>query len=210
VLVPNGFDKDDFSVPVSARGNRFRLVYSGTSNAVHTPEPFFRGAGIALRRRPELLEQMEVFFVGAVSDLDFEGMVHRNGLQGIVRTLGYVRHADSVGYLMSADLLVLTVPALSSEGVVTGKLYEYLASGKPILSVVPEGEAKRIVQRLKRGPVAAPDRPDAIADALIRCYDEWKRGRLRIGLPRFAGLEPYDRKLQAGVMARLFDGMTGT
>jgi glycosyltransferase involved in cell wall biosynthesis len=208
VHVPNGFDPEDFDVPaVTRKRNRFKVAYCGTVNAVHTPEPFLDGAGLALAARPELADVLELWFVGSVSGIDLPGMARLRGLDRMIRTTGYVPHAGSIGHMMSADLLLLTVPPGSSGGVITGKLYEYLGSGKPVLAVAPDGEAEKLLRRLKRGPVVRPDRPRDVARALIDCHDQWKRGRLSIGMPRWKNLEPYSRRRQAEVMAGLFDAL---
>jgi glycosyltransferase involved in cell wall biosynthesis len=64
------------------------------------------------------------------------------GLSGLSIDLGYVDHATSVANLLEADLLWLVV-AHSNRGeqVSTGKVYEYMASGKPILALAPAGGA---------------------------------------------------------------------
>jgi glycosyltransferase involved in cell wall biosynthesis len=61
----------------------------------------------------------------------------------------------------------------------SGKIYEYLASGRPILCVArADGGAAALVREADAGPVVAPDDPEAIEQALISLYERWSRNDL--------------------------------
>ncbi len=65
----------------------------------------------------------------------------------------YVSHNEAVGYMMNSSVLLLIIPSHSSNrSIITGKLFEYLASGKPILCLGPEdGDAARIIKKCRSG-----------------------------------------------------------
>jgi glycosyltransferase involved in cell wall biosynthesis len=56
--------------------------------------------------------------------------------------------------------------------VATGKLFEYLATDRPILVLGAETEAARIVLGARRGVATSADDPGAIAGALRRALEE--------------------------------------
>ena len=64
-------------------------------------------------------------------------------------------------------------------GVVTAKIFEYLAAGRPILAAVPsDGEAAAIVRDTNAGTVVEPDDVDAIGAALTEMVERFENGSL--------------------------------
>ena len=84
--------------------------------------------------------------------------------RGIALTLGVVPRAFAIALQRRAAVLVLLTSAEVSQS--TGKLYEYLAAGRPILALAEENEAARIVRETDSGMTVPPDDVDAIAAAL--------------------------------------------
>ena len=87
----------------------------------------------------------------------------------------------------------------------TSKIYEYLASGKTIIAVTPKGEAANLIIKHARGIVVPPDDDEAIAHHIKRSFVLWERGDLKVSVPRWEGLETYERRSQTGVLADIFD-----
>ena len=60
-----------------------------------------------------------------------------------------------------------------------GKIYEYLASGRPVLCVArADGGAAALVRAAGAGPTAAPDDEEAIAEAILELYERWRTSGL--------------------------------
>jgi hypothetical protein len=73
--------------------------------------------------------------------------------------LGYLPHRESVQALQTADLLVLLIPDLpNNRGILTGKLFEYLGTGRPIWGFGPtlDGDAHRLIQDNQAGSLFDP------------------------------------------------------
>jgi glycosyltransferase involved in cell wall biosynthesis len=67
--------------------------------------------------------------------------------------------------------------------VIPGKVFEYVAAGRPILAAVPvEGAAARLIEEIGAGVVAPSDDVDALRSALVELHARWKRGELRVEL----------------------------
>jgi glycosyltransferase involved in cell wall biosynthesis len=207
--IPNGFDMDDFREVRRRNSKRFRITYCGTVSSYLSPETFIKGLSLAVGKRPDLKNHLEVRFAGSVSGVDFEGMLDHAGIRDRVRIMGYVPHAESVRRLMDSDLLVLILPDHSSVGWIPGKIFEYLASGLPILGVVPDGEAKRLIIENQRGFTVHPRDVEGIATAILQFFDRWRLGTLKIGSSRWKGMDVFDRRQQTRLLARIFDESSG-
>ena len=209
LTVPNGFDPEDFAGVRAETGNRFTIAYVGTLNPIRNPEILLKSLRRVLDRHPEWERRMTLSLVGSVYGLPLDEMISRYGLRDCVRCTWYVPHPEAVRRLKSADLLVLIVSADSSEGIVTVKVFEYLASGRPVLAIAPECEAGAWIRRFKRGEIVRPDDEAAVASAVESAFRLWTQGRLRIPVPQGRGLEIINRKNQTGKLASLFDSLTG-
>ena len=200
----NGFDKADFQSVLPRSLEKFTITYCGTLSPILNPDVFLRGVNQAVQADPNVKVSLHVRFVGSVYGMDLNAMVTHYGLNAMVEQVGYVSHRESIAYLLGADLLLLLIPEDAGEGMVTGKLFEYLASGKPILAVAPKGEAERFVIKYGRG-IVVPHDANRIAAQLLRSFELWKRGDLKVTVPRWKGLEPLERRSQTKNLASLFD-----
>ncbi len=93
--------------------------------------------------------------------------------------MGMVTHRESIKYQLSADLLLLLMTAdFSGTGkeVLTGKVFEYIGSGKPIFALTLEGELADLIKENKFGYVANPGNPNEVEATLFRAYQNWKMG----------------------------------
>jgi glycosyltransferase involved in cell wall biosynthesis len=125
-------------------------------------------------------------------------LIDRTGVAGVVEHIGTLDRAGALGLQRSADALVLLTSQNSSEA--TGKLFEYLFSGRPIIALAENNEAARIVRETNTGITVPPDDVDAIAAALRRVVS----GELmRQYAPR--NLDHYEYPRPAEEMAELIE-----
>ena len=193
-VVRNGFDPDDFaSPPPPSDAGRFTIAYVGTLYGV----PRALLDAVAACRR-DGCERMHLTVVGAAPP-DFAPAVEARGLAEAVTVRPPVAHDEAVRVMREASLLVLTIETGWSyaAGVVPGKTYEYLAVGRPVLGLGPEGDAADILRETGAGEMLDPEATDEIASRLTEHYRAWERGAPREGA-RPDAISPYSRLAQAG------------
>ena len=94
---------------------------------------------------------------------------------------------------------------MGSAGIVTGKIYEYLASGRPILALgEPGGEADGLLTEAGAGSLCAYEDVSSVKGTIERAYRAWERGDPMAGASP-ERLEAYSRKSQAAALASLLD-----
>jgi glycosyltransferase involved in cell wall biosynthesis len=207
ITLPNGYDKSDFEGIRSLPAEKFTITYCGTLSPVLNPKVFLRAVADAVRTRPDLKKRLCIRFVGTALGIDLSGIVHRYGLKGVVECVGYVHHRESIRYLMNSDMLFLTIRGDMGEGMITGKIFEYLASGKPILAEIPKGEAEKLILNYARGVVVPPADEMGMTAQILRAFALWERGDLKVTVPRWKGIECFDRRNQAKKLAEIFDAV---
>ncbi|MBE7473078.1 MAG: glycosyltransferase [Anaerolineales bacterium] len=201
LTIRNGYDPDNWRdvQPAARTEGKLRLVHTGalsTSRFNQTPRPFLEGVA----RLPDFLRcQLEVLLIGDIQPAEQQAIVEL-GLADVIQTLPPVARTQSLGYQLSADVLLLMVGTDLS--VATSKLYEYLYARRPILAIGhPDAAACRIVQCAQAGLVVESEESEAIAAALTRLYELWQTGGLNIYGQ--GDISPYDRRHLAGQLAQV-------
>jgi glycosyltransferase involved in cell wall biosynthesis len=132
----------------------------------------------------------------ARSELEASGVGER------VEYRGQVDHAATIAALAAADLLLLvanTTPG--AEATVPGKLFEYLATGRPVLAIAPSAASSTgdVLQQTQAGWLAAASDPEQIACALLEAF------RARRHQLNPAAVARFDRRVLAGDLAGVLD-----
>ncbi|HKT43496.1 MAG TPA: glycosyltransferase, partial [Gaiellaceae bacterium] len=174
VTIENGCDFDDFAGMEHARTDTFRLTHTGSFFGRRDPRPFLRALA------ESGLEDVRVRFVGDFRPGDREFM-ESLGLGDRVEVIDYVPRRRSLELQRESDALLLLIPEAGGRGrgVLSGKVFEYIAAERPILAVVPpDGAAAKLIEDTGVGVVAAPEDVDGIRDALVSLHARWLTGGL--------------------------------
>ena len=201
-VVHNGYDADDFADGDGAvSGEHFDLTYVGSLYASRNPSVVWRV--LADLRSAGRLPKLRLRLVGSV-DPTVETALREHGLRDITTVTGYVPHAEAVAEMQQAALLLLVIEAFDADGgMITGKLYEYLASQRPVLGVGPPGgDAAALLQSTGGGMMVGRADAESLRDALLAHYDAWASGAPTSGAAPSA-VAPYRRRAQTERLARV-------
>jgi glycosyltransferase involved in cell wall biosynthesis len=174
VTIPNGCDFDDFAGLTYTRGDRFRLTHAGSFFGKRDPKPFLQALAASG------LDDVTVRFLGDFRPGDREFM-ERLGLADRVELIEHVPRRESLRLQRDSDALLLLIPEAGGRGrgILSGKVFEYLAAERPVLAVVPpDGAAAQLVRDTGAGVVAAPEDVEGIRAALVDLHTQWRAGRL--------------------------------
>ncbi len=151
ICIYNGFDDSDFPSVKQQRGGaeengRFRIVYTGTLWNLTSVEPLVRALEQLFLIRPGLVKELELVFVGRKMSHQLKFLERLERLDCRLEMRDYCDHSEAISLMASADALCLLLSDVEGAGrVVPAKLFEYLAMGREILAIAPEGEAAEIV-----------------------------------------------------------------
>lgn len=203
--ITNGFSREEFSSePLPRTDSKFRIVHSG---GLHTDRglqqqrrPFYRLLGgtvldvdiltrshvvllEALERwhaqQPQIGRDLEVLLVGYASETD-RACVARSSVSPLIRFTGYVPHSACLDLIRTGDLLFLpmhNLPPGQRSRIIPEKTYEYMASGRPILAAVPDGDARDFLSQCGTGLLCRPDDVSGMICILKHVYQAWKKGQ---------------------------------
>ena len=167
--VPNGWDPDLAAAPGPAgeRSDRVTLVHTGKLSGLRGRDPsvLFAGVRRAIEREPSLRGRLRLVVAGP-RDTEDQRMMEESGLDGVLEYAGQLSRPESLALQRSADALVLLTSRDVCEA--TGKLFEYLAAGRPILALAAGNEAARIVQETGTGVTVDQDDVEGVAAAVAQ------------------------------------------
>ena len=166
-FLPNGYDETDFEDRLSVTPDKLVITYTGTI-AVNYPTEGLVQALLKIKGQIPFV----VRFIGKV-DEKTRGFFQQY-LNEFTEFIPFVEHHESVNYLMSSSvLLLINAHVEGGRFLLHGKIFEYLASGKPILLLgATDGTSAGIIGQAGAGEAFDYDDVDGIADFLIRNYQK--------------------------------------
>lgn len=172
-LITNGYDPDDLP-PERATSDPFldadrhSLVHTGRlSLSGISLQPVLEGVRIATTEDPEVARRLQVILAGSLTEEELR-LLETTDLGDTVRFVGWLERPHALALQRAADTLLVVTEGAGRRSVATGKLFEYLAAGRPILVIGEETEAARIVAEAGTGFAAPASDPRAIAEAVRR------------------------------------------
>jgi glycosyltransferase involved in cell wall biosynthesis len=161
-ILYNGFEPADFVGLSYQKSDKFRIKFVGQLTAGQDVMPLL-GALTELKS----LTKLEFSLIGT---RDFPAT------DVPLRRMPFLPHHEALKELVNAELLVLIINDYDgNKGMLTTKLFEYIASRSPILCLaMPGGEAEEIILKSQSGVVlqAMPD----IAIHIASLYRDWLNG----------------------------------
>jgi glycosyltransferase involved in cell wall biosynthesis len=172
-VIANGCDFDDFAGLAYRPAPRFRITHTGSFFGKRDPRPFLQAVHDA---------ELDVVarFVGDFRSSDRE-WADALGLGDRLELIPYAPRAEALELQRDSEALLLLVPEAGGRGrgVLSGKVFEYIAAGRPILAAVPpDGAAASLIREIGAGIVAAPDDSDALGTALAELQGRFVNGGL--------------------------------
>jgi hypothetical protein len=200
-LLTNGFDEDNFKTFKPLRGDKFIICHVGIVNERCDPRSFLTTVEQLVQGSTEFSDKTRVEFVGEVHIQVRQFIERSETLKKIVELKPSVPHKELIKVYEAASLLVLILTGYKdAEGYLPGKLFEYIATGQPVLGVGPvNGDAAVLINESKAGRMIADFDVNAIKEEIMIRFNEWTRGQLQ---DRSENAERYSRK---SITARLTD-----
>jgi colanic acid biosynthesis glycosyl transferase WcaI len=215
-VVPNGvdlqrFEGTDATDPdlLGALGvdpDRFVVLYAGIMNPPQGLD-ILLDAAVRLRAQdPDVAKRLQVVLVGAGSERRrLEQRVREEGLGDLVRLCPEQPRDRIPGLLRAAGAVAVTLRPRRDTHTVPSKLYEAMASGRPVL-VSADGAPAELLHEAGAGMATPAGDADALARSIRRLLDEPTKTRL-LGAEgrRFAAR--YDRRRLVDALEGILEGV---
>lgn len=161
---------------------RFVVAYTGNFFGRQSPASFLEALERAVAAEPAFGDDAIIRFVGGMKPADEERIAASAALARVVERERFLRHDDVLAHQAAADLLLLYVASgRGSQGVYTGKVFEYVAARRPVLALAPHDNVcvellatAGATDPARGGARVEPDDVAAICDALLTAWRTWR------------------------------------
>jgi len=207
-VILNGFDTDDMPPLFHGATDLFHLVHVGNFFPYMNVPDLWLALQELIEEDPEFKSDFRLQFTGLLDEQVRKEIIDKKLEDHLVLT-GIVKHGEATQIQSKANLLLFVIPNTpDNKLVVTGKIFEYLASGSQVLSIGnPESNVAHILLTTGRDPMIAYDNKTACKAQILKAYQNWRMNQgvsLKLD-PESA--EPYSRKSLTKEMSKVFESL---
>lgn len=188
VCITNGFDESDSGKKAEGQNSEkanskirqaFTISYIGVLEQLRNPENLWKALDELIRENAEFAADFKLKFVGRIDDKILQS-IENSSLKNHILNLGYLAHGKAVEEMQHSDMLLITnFPNESSRGIIPGKIFEYLASGKQILSFGPDkADVAKILEETQAGKHFGYQDTEMVKKFILEKFNLWKNGDL--------------------------------
>lgn len=201
-VIPNGFDLSDFPEKAETGSDIFTITYTGTMSDQYPVAGFIRAVKSLQAAIPDC--RMKINLVGQIADGILK-QFEEAGIHQLTEVHGYVEHAEALKAMRNASVLLLVIPDVpENEGILTGKLFEYLATRRPIIGFGPPlGDAAQIIHSCNSGQMFDQHDDKNATEWLIGQYQNFTDRKTTVA--GNSNVEKYSRRSQAEQLAKIIN-----
>ena len=203
VLITNGFDEDDFKQQYEFDEN-FNITHTGLFAADGNPEVLWKVLGEKCEADEQFRKALRIRLVGK-TDQEIRDSINVAGLMPNLKDFGYQEHEIAVREQRNASILLLPLRKEPEyKAVLPGKLFEYLASRRPVLGIgQTDGAMAKVIRDTTAGVVFDWDDEKSIKAWIDFSWEEFKNDELKDNV---ADLYFYTRRYITKRLATVLDG----
>jgi glycosyltransferase involved in cell wall biosynthesis len=198
-VITNGYDKE--SVTDLEMDSKFTLAHIGSLLSQRNPLNLWKALSELIKENDDFAKDFQLNLIGLVSD-EVINTIQYFGLSKYFDKIGYVSHIEAITYQKKSQvLLLIEINSEETKCIIPGKLFEYMVSNRPIISLGPEGsDVEKIIKETNTGNYFLYDDFDVLKNTILKHYKAFKMGQLQ---SHPIGLQKYSRKELTKLLAEL-------
>jgi Glycosyltransferase len=177
-VITNGYDFSEIFNEKYQKTSTFTMSHIGIIGANRNPETFWETLSEICVETDEN-KSLKIRLIGQTDNSVMES-IKRNKIENYVEIIPYIPHNQVIEEQRKSDVLLLFVNNTpNAKGILTGKLFEYMASGRPILCIGPEdGDSARILNETKTGITVDFDDKEKMKSVILDLIAKHKENQL--------------------------------
>jgi glycosyltransferase involved in cell wall biosynthesis len=200
VTVTNGFDPDDFR-NITAVPKTFTITYIGTIARNYDIDVLTKAIDYCAAKNGRIIN---ICFVGRTDE--YTAGILRGNINISLRLVPYVEHRKAMEYLAESAALLLVIPSGKKIAeMIPGKLFEYLASDRPVIAIGPhDSDVADILRETGGGKIFERTETNELGEYILEIMNNFSNGIIKTDS---AGTGNYSRKNLAGVVAGIINSI---
>jgi len=204
-VVTNGFDDADFSAGTVLPDERFVITHTGLLTEKQNPLVLWKVLQEIAAEQQDFSKDLLIRLIGSVDGAVIKAIQARK-LGENLEFSHYVPHQEAIQWQCKSQLLLLClVHNPDTKSIVTGKLFEYLQAGRPVIGIgYTDGDAATILNQTGAGEVFDFEDEVSLKTKLLSYYQQYKSGKLSVKADKEA-IAQYSRKKLTEQLAALIN-----
>jgi glycosyltransferase involved in cell wall biosynthesis len=205
-VITNGYDDADTIISSPPEKDRkFSIAHIGTLTGSRNPVILWNVISELVKSLPGMEKDLEIKLVGKV-DHSVTTSLESMNLSGFVRRIEYLPHNEIARVQQQAQVLLLLINNTpNAKSILTGKFFEYMASGRPVLAIGPvDGDAAQLLKETGSGLISGFEDPEGTRKNILHFYELFKENKLEIAV---TNTSRFSRRELTGKMATILDRM---
>ncbi|MFI2742810.1 glycosyltransferase family 4 protein [Zhouia sp. PK063] len=200
-VVTNGYDVSYFNK--IEKDKLFTFAHIGSLLSGRNPKILWEVFKDLIAEIDGFKDDFKLCLAGAVSETIIKD-IKNLGLEKYLQLPGYVSHEEALRLQRSSRiLLLLEIDSVETQGIIPGKLFEYMAAENPIVAIGPNNwDAGKIVKDTNTGSYFTYQDKEALKTYILKAYQNFKQHTLKV---HPIGLQQYSRKSLTEKMAQIID-----
>lgn len=188
-VITNGFEDTPMYVELS---ENFTVSHVGSLLNDRNPKVLWEVFAELIEEDLVFKDFFELKLIGKVSDSVLES-AYQSGLKKFVSIIGYLDHKDAVESQESSQMLLLIeINKPENKSIIPGKIFEYLASRRPILAIGPKGwDVNQIISETHSGKCFNYDEKTSLKSYVKEAFKAFLNGKLKSNTKN---IDQYHRK----------------
>jgi glycosyltransferase involved in cell wall biosynthesis len=173
-VITNGFDRDDLPKIQIQKDEKFSIAHIGTLVKDRNPEVLWKVLSKLTKKNSDFTKQLEIKLVGKVDAFVLQELAKYN-LEKYIKKIDYLPHNEVIIEQQKSKVLLLLVNNTpNSKGILTGKIFEYMMSGSPILAIGPkDGDLASLLNETKAGRICDFDNQEELENIVIKLFQQY-------------------------------------
>ena len=211
-VITNGYDFniDEKSGDVEL-SKEFTMSHVGIVGAARNAVVFWETLGELIKDKSlvDFSKLLKIRLIGQVDNSVIES-VKKNNLEDNVEIIPYIPHEKVIKEQCSSQVLLLFVNnSPNAKGILTGKIFEYMASGRPILAIGPkDGDTAIILEKTNSGLIVDFEDKERMKNIIIDLFNKFKENQLITKKNEM--VEKYSRRALAKEYVQLIENIVET
>lgn len=202
-VITNGYDEDEVSAGDVNLDSKFSIAHVGTLNAPRNPNILWKALSELITEIPSLKDDLLIRLVGQV-DFSVRESLKELSLDQFFEHIEFLKHDEAIVLQKQSQVLLLVVNNTpNASGILTGKFFEYLGSGRVIFGVGPShGNLCDILTKTGVGEMVDYGDLKKAKQIIANYYYSYKSNNL---YPKIGNIEEYSRRSLTGKIIEIIE-----
>jgi len=171
--ITNGYDETDLTEGQVGLDEKFSIAHIGSLTKTRNPDLLWKALSELCKENTQFANDLEIKLVGKI-DYFVKEQTEKFKLDTYIRKITYIPHTEVILEQKKTHLLLLIVnDAPNAKGIITGKVFEYMASERPILALAPKGgDLEKVINDTHTGKCFAISEKEALKSFILEVYNK--------------------------------------